>query len=132
MSQLGTVTDRILDAVYGAPGCELDDLVLRVPELSWNQVFFEVDRLSRTGQLRVTAMGAGMYAIWLPKKEKRTRTPLISRETRNETTHSGCCAGISDRQTDRGRHSRPGVDEPYEPVALHDGLLQAEREIRER
>jgi hypothetical protein len=75
MSQVGTVADRILDAVHGAPGCELDDLVLRVPELTWNQVFLEVDRLSRTGQVRVTAMGGGTYAIWLPKKEKRTRAP---------------------------------------------------------
>jgi hypothetical protein len=75
MSQLGTVTDRILDAVHGAPGCELDELVLRVPDLTWNQVFLEVDRLSRTGQVRVTAMGEGTYAIRLPKKEKRTRTP---------------------------------------------------------
>ena len=75
MSQLGTVAERILDAVHGAPGCELDDLVLSLPELTWNQVFLEVDRLSRTGQVRVTAMGEGTYAIRLPKKEKRTRTP---------------------------------------------------------
>jgi hypothetical protein len=75
MSQLGSVADRILDAVHGAPGCELDELVLRVPELTWNQVFLEVDRLSRTGQVRVTATGEGTYAIRLPKKEKRTRTP---------------------------------------------------------
>jgi hypothetical protein len=38
-------------------------------------VFLEVDRLSRTGQVRVTAMGEGTYAIKLPKKEKRTRIP---------------------------------------------------------
>jgi hypothetical protein len=75
MSQLGTVADRILDAVHGAPGCQLDDLVLSLPELTWNQVFLEVDRLSRTGQVRVTAMGEGTYAIRLPNKEKRTRTP---------------------------------------------------------
>jgi hypothetical protein len=75
MLQLGTVTERILDAVHGAPGCELEDLVLRLPELTWNQVFLEVDRLSRTGQVRVTAMGEGTYAIKLPKKEKRTRIP---------------------------------------------------------
>jgi hypothetical protein len=75
MSQLGTVTERILDAVHGAPGCELEDLVLSLPELTWNQVFLEVDRLSRTGQVRVTALGEGTYGIWLPNKEKRTRTP---------------------------------------------------------
>ena len=75
MSQLGTVAERILDAVHCAPGCELDDLVLSLPELTWNQVFLEVDRLSRTGQVRVTALGEGTYAIWLRKKEKRTRPP---------------------------------------------------------
>jgi hypothetical protein len=75
MSQLETLADRILDAVYRAPGCQLDELVLSVPELTWNQVFLEVDRLSRTGQVRMTAMGKGTYTIWLPNKEKRTRSP---------------------------------------------------------
>jgi hypothetical protein len=75
MSQLGTVADRILDAVHGSPGYQLDDLVLSVPELTWNQVFLEVDRLSRTGQVRMTAMGKGTYTIWLPNKEKSTRPP---------------------------------------------------------
>ncbi len=75
MSQLETVADRILDAVDRAPGCQLDDLVLSVPELTWNQVFLEVDRLSRTGLVRLTAMGKGKYTIWLPIKEKRTRPP---------------------------------------------------------
>jgi len=75
MSQLGTVADRILDAVRGAPGCQLDDLVLSVPELTWHQVLLEVARLSRTGQVRVTALRKGTYTIWLPNKEKRIQTP---------------------------------------------------------
>ena len=75
MSQLRTVADRILDAVHCAPGCQLDDLVLSVPELTWNQVFLEVDHLSRTGQVRVTAMGKGTYTIKLPNKETSTRLP---------------------------------------------------------
>jgi len=75
MSQLGTVTDRILDAVHAAPGCQLDDLVVNLPELTWNQVFFEVDRLSRTGQVRITTMGDGTYPIRLTTKATRTRTP---------------------------------------------------------
>ena len=66
MSQLGALADRILDAVHRAPGCQLDELMLNVPELTWNQVFLEVDRLSRTGQVRMTAMGKGTYTIWLP------------------------------------------------------------------
>jgi hypothetical protein len=72
MSQLGTVADRILDAVHGAPGCQLDDLVLSLPELTWNQVFLEVDRLSRTGQVRVTAIGDGTYTVRLSPKRKHS------------------------------------------------------------
>jgi hypothetical protein len=75
MSKLETVADRILAAVHCAPGSQLDELVLSLPELTWNQVFLEVDHLSRTGQVRITAMGEGTYTIWLPNKEKRTRTP---------------------------------------------------------
>ncbi len=75
MSQLGTVADRILDAVHCAPGCQLDELVLRVPELTWDQGLREVARLSRTGQVQVTTRGKGTYAIRLSNEEKRTRPP---------------------------------------------------------
>ena len=43
MSQLRTVADRILDAVHCAPGCQVDDLVLSVPELIWHQVLLEFE-----------------------------------------------------------------------------------------
>ena len=75
MSQQGTVADRILEAVHCAPGCQFDGLVLSVPELTWDQVLLEVARLSRTGQVRVTAVGKGTYIIMLPNKEKRAGIP---------------------------------------------------------
>jgi len=73
MSQQGTVADRILEAVRSAPGCELDDLELRLPDLTWNQVMLEIDDLSRTGLVRVTAKGQGVYTVRLPTKESRGR-----------------------------------------------------------
>ncbi len=81
MSQLGTVADRILDAVHAAPGCQLEDLVLRLPELTWNQVFLEVDRLSRTGQVRVTATGEGTGRPTRTLQAKRRTTTGLSTET---------------------------------------------------
>jgi hypothetical protein len=63
-----TVTDRILDAVHGAPGCLIDDLVLSLPGPTWNQVFLEVDRTSRRGQVRMMPMGNGICTVRLPKK----------------------------------------------------------------
>lgn len=71
MSQLGTVADRILEAVRRAPGCQLDELGRRLPGLTWNQVFLEVDRLSRTGRARVMSMGDGIDTVRLPNKGKR-------------------------------------------------------------
>jgi len=73
MLQQGTVADRILKAVRRVPGCQLDDLEGSCPDLTWNQVFLEVDRLSRTGQMRVTAKGQGVYTVRLPTKESHGR-----------------------------------------------------------
>ena len=67
--QQGTLADRILKAVRSAPGCELDDLERSCPELTWNQVFLEIDHLSRTGQVRLTAKGLGVYTVRLPTDE---------------------------------------------------------------
>ena len=43
------VTDRILGAVQRTHGCDLDTLTNNLSDLSWSQVFLEVDRLSREG-----------------------------------------------------------------------------------
>ncbi len=71
--QQRTVADRILKAVRRAPGCELDDLEPGLPGLTWNQVFLEIDSLSRTGQVHLTAKGLGVYTVRLPTKESHSR-----------------------------------------------------------
>ncbi|TAJ26847.1 MAG: hypothetical protein EPO64_05955 [Nitrospirae bacterium] len=57
------VADRIIEAVSLKPGCLLEDLVLDCLDLTWNQVFMEVDRLSRTGQLRLQQERPGQYSV---------------------------------------------------------------------
>ena len=71
MLQQETVVDRILEAVRCAPACQLDDLVLSLPGLTWNQVFLEVDRLSRSGYVLVHSNGEGTYTLTLPTKRKK-------------------------------------------------------------
>ncbi len=66
MLQHTLVADRILEAVERTPDCTLEELVDRCPDLTWNQVFLEVDRMSREGQLKLTSRGAGSYTIRLP------------------------------------------------------------------
>lgn len=54
MLKQGTAADEILNVVKAYPGCTLDELTQRLPKWNWSEVFIEVDRLSRLGQLRLT------------------------------------------------------------------------------
>jgi hypothetical protein len=71
MSPEETVADRILKVVKSAPGCQLDELENNLPGLTWNQIFLEVDRLSRMGQVRVMPIGNGMYTVKLSSKRRK-------------------------------------------------------------
>jgi hypothetical protein len=64
------VTDRILGTVQRTHGCELDTLANSLTDLSWGQVFLEVDRLSREGQLLVTLGSGGSYMIRMPDHDR--------------------------------------------------------------
>jgi hypothetical protein len=70
MADSQPLTDRILRAVKQAHRCDLDSLATDLPELTWNQVFIEIDRLSRNGELIVTSDSRGHYMIQLPAHKK--------------------------------------------------------------
>lgn len=42
---------------------KLEEVVLECPDLTWSQVFCELDRLSRAGQVHLTMKGPGIYAV---------------------------------------------------------------------
>ena len=56
------VANQILEVVKAHPGCGLDELTSLLPDLSWSDVFVEVDRLSRAGRLRLTRNGSEFLA----------------------------------------------------------------------
>jgi hypothetical protein len=56
---------RVLEVIVRSPGTAMDDIVLECPDLTWNQVFIAVDRLSREGALRLTLKGRGQYMVHL-------------------------------------------------------------------
>lgn len=63
MIQEQTIADRIIETVSRSPGCLIEELAIDCPDLTRNQVFLMVDRLSRTGQLLLARKGPGIYAI---------------------------------------------------------------------
>jgi hypothetical protein len=62
MSPQRPITDRILDLLRGSPECDFEALVVRYPEFTWNELFQEVARLSRAGQVIITR-GVGIFTI---------------------------------------------------------------------
>ena len=54
---------RILAILADQPGLLMEQILDRCPEATWNQVFSEVDRLSRTGEIRMTARAPGVYHV---------------------------------------------------------------------
>lgn len=71
MSQQWTIAGQIFLAIRDTPGFPLDELVLSLPRFTWNQVFLEVNRLRRTGQVQVTALGVGNYTVRLQNEGTR-------------------------------------------------------------
>jgi hypothetical protein len=71
------VTDRILGTVQRTHGCDLDTLTNSLTDLSWGQVFLEVDRLSREGQVLVTLGSGGRYLIRMPDHDRESENNLV-------------------------------------------------------
>jgi hypothetical protein len=63
MRQAEPVTEQILDVLAQSPGLLIEELAWACPALTWNQVFLEVDRLSRAGHLELKAEGPGLYSV---------------------------------------------------------------------
>ena len=65
MTALDFNAQRILEVIVRAPNSALDELVLERPDLTWNQVFLVIDRLSREGVINVLSKAPGIYTIHL-------------------------------------------------------------------
>jgi len=58
---MADIRSQLLDAVGRENECDLEELMEVCPWFNWNQVFLEVDRLSRTGELRLMLEKSGIF-----------------------------------------------------------------------
>ncbi|TKB94324.1 MAG: hypothetical protein E8D41_03810 [Nitrospira sp.] len=72
MASRTPITDRILDELQRMPVCDLDTLTKNLPDLSWSQIFLEIDRLSREGVILVTFGLERRYMLRLPEYKTKS------------------------------------------------------------
>ena len=65
MTATTTASHQILEVLGRLNGCLLEDILRECPALTWNQVFLELDQLSRTGEVLLSLKGAGQYFVML-------------------------------------------------------------------
>ncbi|MDO8356161.1 MAG: hypothetical protein Q7U76_07215 [Nitrospirota bacterium] len=70
MTVPSATTTTILNVIARSPGCNLEDIVFNCRGLTWNQVFLEVDRLSRDGQVCLTQQRPSYYIVTQPTARK--------------------------------------------------------------
>lgn len=50
-------------------GCEVETLIQLCSDLTWNQIFFAIDDLSRSGRVRLTLGAGGRYHVHIRNGE---------------------------------------------------------------
>jgi hypothetical protein len=70
MAQHTAVEDQVIDIVHRDQACDLEDVTRQCSNLTWNQVFLAVDRLSRSGEIRLVPRGRGMYTVTFPHRQE--------------------------------------------------------------
>ncbi len=64
-----TPTRQIMEVLANAERCLMEDLPHECPDLTWNQIFLELDRLSRNGEVMLQRSSAGEYVVTLKHEE---------------------------------------------------------------
>ena len=62
MTQAAT-TQAVMDIVRRSPGCDIEEILHECPSLTWNQVFLEIDQLSREGDVVLKLRQGGHYSV---------------------------------------------------------------------
>jgi hypothetical protein len=63
MAQMESAADHIMDIITQSNSCTLEKVIFECPELTWDRVFIEINRLRREGQIRLTLKQPGYYVV---------------------------------------------------------------------
>lgn len=57
------IVRQIYEAIRQSPNSDVEEIVLACSDLTWNQVFLELDRMSRLGQVVLKQARPGRYRV---------------------------------------------------------------------
>ena len=69
MAQHTTVEAQVIDILERTQACDLEEVTRQCTDLTWNQVFLAVDRLSRSGEIILMPRSRGMYTLTFPHRQ---------------------------------------------------------------
>lgn len=67
---------QMLESLRRNPSCGMDQLVTDCSGLTWNQLYCEVARLHRRGQLCLTRVNGDSYFLRLPQQQRMSPLPV--------------------------------------------------------
>jgi hypothetical protein len=65
-----TFEDQVIGVLHRTQTCDLEEVMRHCTDLTWNQVFLAVDRLSRNGEIMLMPRGRGTYIVTLPERQE--------------------------------------------------------------
>ena len=84
----------ILLALQNRPGCEIDAVVEKCSGFTWSKVFLEIDRLSRSGEIRLKKQRGPGYTLTLPSDRLATQPPFTLGMHFNNGTRAQRSGGV--------------------------------------
>ena len=69
MAQHTTAEDQVIDIVSKTRACDLEEVTCQCTNLTWNQVFLAVDRLTRGGKVMLVRASRGTYVVTFPPRQ---------------------------------------------------------------
>ncbi|MCX5723983.1 MAG: hypothetical protein NTX84_05595 [Nitrospirae bacterium] len=76
MAQQETPTAQIMNLVTHSDYCTIEQLVAECPDLTWIQVFIEINRLRRDGLVSLTLKQPGYYVVSLVAQPKMAQVAV--------------------------------------------------------
>ena len=87
MTQEVSAEDQVIDVMHYQGTCDLEEVMRQCANLTWNQVFLAVDRLSRQGKIRLVPRGRGSYTVALPHRQEIGPIDSYSHPNHKEVFH---------------------------------------------